>query len=66
MMICDARDICDIVEKAAQLAEEDGEFFDMVLPQHTEREYIGKAMESILDQRREERLELERKLDAEE
>ena len=36
--------ICDIVQRAQQLAEQAGEFFDMVMPQHTEQEYIGRAI----------------------
>ena len=39
-----AKHICDIVQRAQQLAEKDGEFFDMVLPQHTEQEYIERAI----------------------
>ena len=42
-----ARHICDIVQRAQQLAEAEGEFFDMVLPQHTEQEYIGRAIQEF-------------------
>ena len=42
-----ARHICDIVQRAQQLAEAEGEFFDMVLPQHTEQEYIGRAIQQF-------------------
>jgi len=39
-----ARDICDIVQRAQAMAEKDDEFFDMVMPRHTEREYIERAI----------------------
>lgn len=51
MQICDEYDICDIVQKAAELAEADGEFFDMTYPQPTERDYLRRAMREIRELR---------------
>ena len=42
-----AGDICDIVQRAQAMAEKDDEFFDMVMPRHTEREYIGRAIQEF-------------------